>query len=106
MVISSAGCLAMLHTARSPSLANGGAIAVMKDVYQVLREKELDVTRVRKEVEALRCAIPLLADSMNVVAAVPQRPSGHINTWPLRIETTLQDGLSRTSFPAADGEPS
>ena len=68
----------------------------MKDVYQVLREKELDVTRVRKEVEALRFAIPLLAegaDSMNVVAAAPQRPSGHINTWPLRIETTRQDGL-------------
>ena len=64
----------------------------MKDVYQVLREKELDVTRVRKEVEALRFAIPLLAegaDSMNVVAAAPQRPSG----WPLHIETTRQDGL-------------
>ena len=73
----------------------------MKDVYQVLREKELDVTRVRKEVEALRFAIPLLAegaDSMNVAAA-PQRPSGHINTWPLHIETTRQDGLSRKSSP-------
>ena len=83
---------------------------MMKDVYQVLREKELDVTRVRKEVEALRYAIPLLeaeaADSMNVVAAAPQRPSGHFNRWPLHIETTLQDGLSRTSFPAAGGEPS
>jgi len=82
---------------------------MMKDVYQVLREKELDVTRVRKEVAALRFAIPLLAegaDSMNVVAAAPQLPSGHINRWPLHIETTLQDGLSRTSFPAAGGEGS
>ena len=82
---------------------------MMKDVYQVLREKELDVTRVRKEVAALRFAIPLLAegaDSMNVVAAAPQLPSGHINQWPLHIETTLQDGLSRTSFPAAGGEGS
>jgi hypothetical protein len=81
----------------------------MKDVYQVLREKELDVTRVRKEVEALRFAIPLLAEgaeSMHVVAAAPRLPSGQINRWPLHIETTLQDGLSHTSFPAAGGEPS
>jgi hypothetical protein len=81
----------------------------MKDVYQVLREKELDVTRVRQEVEALRFAIPLLeegADSMNVIAAAPQLPFGHINRWPLHIETALQDGLSRTSFPAAGGEGS
>ena len=35
----------------------------MRDVYQVLREKELEITRVRQEVETLRAAIPLLADS-------------------------------------------
>jgi hypothetical protein len=34
----------------------------MRDVYQVLREKELEISRVREEVEALRAAIPLLAD--------------------------------------------
>jgi len=81
----------------------------MKDIHQLLREKELDVMRVRNEVEALRFAIPLLmegADSMSVVAPAPQLPSGHINRWPLHIETALQDGLSRTSFPAAGGEGS
>ena len=69
----------------------------MKDVYQVLREKELDVTRVRKEVEALRFAIPLLAegaDSMNVVAAAPQRPSGHIN-----VAAPHRDDTSRRPVP-------
>ena len=34
----------------------------MRDVYQVLREKELEVSRVRQEIEALRAAIPLLTD--------------------------------------------
>ena len=34
----------------------------MRDVYHVLREKELEVRRVREELEALRTAIPLLAD--------------------------------------------
>ena len=34
----------------------------MKDAYKVLREKEQDVERVRREIEALRAVIPLLAD--------------------------------------------
>jgi hypothetical protein len=34
----------------------------MRDVYQVLREKELEISQVRQEIEALRAAIPLLAD--------------------------------------------
>jgi hypothetical protein len=34
----------------------------MKDVYEVLRQKELEVSRLQKEVEALRVAAPLLTD--------------------------------------------
>ena len=32
----------------------------MKEVYEVLRQKERDVSRLQKEVEALRIAAPLL----------------------------------------------
>jgi hypothetical protein len=32
----------------------------MKNVYEVLRQKELEVSRLEKEVEALRVAAPLL----------------------------------------------
>ena len=32
----------------------------MKDIYEILRQKELDVSRLQKEVEALRVAAPLL----------------------------------------------
>ena len=35
----------------------------MKDPYRVLREKEQDVERVRKEIQALLTVIPLLADN-------------------------------------------
>lgn len=35
----------------------------MKDVHLVLREKELDIVRVRKEIEALHLAISLLAET-------------------------------------------
>jgi hypothetical protein len=34
----------------------------MKDPHSVLREKEQDVKRVRKEIQALLTVIPLLAD--------------------------------------------
>ena len=34
----------------------------MKDIYQVLREKELAIERLRNEIAALRSVIPLLAE--------------------------------------------
>jgi hypothetical protein len=34
----------------------------MKDVYEVLRQKELEVSRLEEEVEALRVAAPLLSE--------------------------------------------
>ncbi len=35
---------------------------MMKNVYEVLRQKELELARLEKEVEALRVAAPLLSD--------------------------------------------
>lgn len=40
----------------------------MKNVYEVLRQKELELARLEKEVEALRVAAPLLSDDKEVVA--------------------------------------
>jgi hypothetical protein len=34
----------------------------MKNVYEVLREKEIEVSRLEKEVEALRVVAPLLSE--------------------------------------------
>ena len=34
----------------------------MRNVYEVLRQKELEVSRLEKEVEALRVAAPLLSE--------------------------------------------
>jgi hypothetical protein len=36
--------------------------ACMKDIYEVLRKKELELSRLKKEVEALRVAAPLLSE--------------------------------------------
>jgi hypothetical protein len=39
----------------------------MKNVYEVLRQKELELTRLEKEVEALRVAAPLLSESADSI---------------------------------------
>lgn len=46
----------------------------MKNVYEVLRQKELELSRLEKEVEALRVAAPLLSDGneANTDVAAPK----------------------------------
>jgi hypothetical protein len=58
----------------------------MKNVYEVLRQKELELSRLEKEVEALRVAAPLLSDdkeagdtptakpTLTTPSAAPQQP--------------------------------
>jgi hypothetical protein len=43
----------------------------MRDLYQLLREKELAIIRIRQEIEALRSIIPLLADEGDATATGP-----------------------------------
>lgn len=40
----------------------------MKNVYEVLRQKEMELTRLEKEVEALRLVAPLLSDEKEIMA--------------------------------------
>jgi hypothetical protein len=47
----------------------------MKNVYEVLRQKELELTRLEKEVEALRVAAPLLSDEKEPVSETTNKPS-------------------------------
>jgi hypothetical protein len=44
----------------------------MKNVYEVLRQKELELARLEKEVEALRVAAPLLSEEKEAVADAPK----------------------------------
>ena len=47
----------------------------MKDVYELLREKESEVLRLQKEVEALRVTAPLLTDAETEDYNQPTRAS-------------------------------
>jgi hypothetical protein len=59
----------------------------MKNVYEVLRQKEMELTRLEKEVEALRLVAPLLSEEkeMNEMAksALPTAVNGP--QQPMRI---------------------
>jgi len=41
---------------------------VMKNVYEVLRQKEMELTRLEKEVEALRLVAPLLSEEKEMIS--------------------------------------
>ncbi len=53
----------------------------MKNVYEVLRQKELELTRLEKEVEALRVAAPLLSEEKEPLMEAP-KPSLATTTPP------------------------
>jgi hypothetical protein len=49
------------------SIQSAGAM-VMKNVYEVLRQKEMELTRLEKEVEALRLVAPLLSEEKEMMS--------------------------------------
>jgi hypothetical protein len=48
-------------------IQSAGAM-VMKNVYEVLRQKEMELTRLEKEVEALRLVAPLLSEEKEMMS--------------------------------------
>jgi hypothetical protein len=62
----------------------------MKNVYEVLRQKELELTRLEKEVEALRVAAPLLSEEKEIMAEAP-KPSlaPPVQPQPVRIPAAV-----------------
>jgi hypothetical protein len=62
----------------------------MKNVYEVLRQKELELTRLEKEVEALRVAAPLLSEEKEQMAEAPKPSLTATPTpQPVRIPPTV-----------------
>jgi hypothetical protein len=68
----------------------------MKNVYEVLREKEMDLARLRTEVDALRFVAPLLSDRSSEPTDVDHAPRPDLagtlalekNKWPLQVGNT------------------
>jgi predicted dithiol-disulfide oxidoreductase (DUF899 family) len=49
----------------------------MRDLYQLLLEKEQEITRVRQEIAALRSILPLLVDDDDSPAETPLRAAAN-----------------------------
>jgi hypothetical protein len=67
----------------------------MKNVYEVLRQKELELSRLEKEVEALRVAAPLLSED---------KEAGNDNKPTLATSATAQQPI-RIPQPAVNAAP-
>ncbi|HEY4661965.1 MAG TPA: hypothetical protein VIG91_10725 [Terriglobales bacterium] len=71
----------------------------MKNVYEVLRQKELEMSRLEKEVEALRVAAPLLSDDKDIGAENGTKP-----TLAPAVASASQQPI-RIPQPAAQSQP-
>jgi len=63
----------------------------MKNVYEVLRQKEQELARLEKEVEALRVAAPLLSDEKEQMTDAPKPSLTPVATaqQPIRIPAPI-----------------
>jgi hypothetical protein len=69
----------------------------MKNVYEVLRQKEMELTRLEKEVEALRLVAPLLSEEKESMSEIA-KPA-------LAAAVNGPQPTSRISVPAAPPIP-
>ena len=69
----------------------------MKNVYEVLRQKELELSKLEKEVEALRVAAPLLSEEKEALADSANKPT-------LTPSTATQQPI-RIPQPAVNANP-
>ncbi|MBV9574022.1 MAG: hypothetical protein JOY93_08190 [Acidobacteriales bacterium] len=69
----------------------------MKNVYEVLRQKELELAKLEKEVEALRVAAPLLSEEKEFSPDSANKPS-------LATSASVQQPI-RVPQPAVNSSP-
>ncbi len=77
----------------------------MVDVYEMLRQKENDITRVREEIQALRFVAPLLSDSEEGQVLEPDQvlePSAGQGDSTLSLDTTVEEGSSSETEESPD----
>jgi hypothetical protein len=53
----------------------------MKDVYEVLHQKEADLARVRREIESLHLVASLLSDDLTSEEQTKKKESSAEKTW-------------------------
>jgi hypothetical protein len=75
----------------------------MKDVHEVLRQKEADLSRVRREIESLQIVASLLSDESKT-DELPKKPASSaedVSEAPEESEATGTGGLFSSAAPPA-----
>ena len=67
----------------------------MKNVYEVLRQKELELARLEKEVEALRVAAPLLSEEKEPMVEAPKPTLTQTAQQPIRIPAPVAQAVNQ-----------
>jgi len=68
----------------------------MKNLYDVMRQKETEIQQLQREIEALRTAARLLADESDIP------PDGYRVSTPAAVAVNASPGM-RSAVPAASG---
>ena len=78
----------------------------MKNVYEVLRQKEMELTRLEKEVEALRLVAPLLSEEKENLSEVakPALAAANGPQQPIRIQSPPVSVVAQPTRAAAGWE--
>ncbi len=77
----------------------------MKNVYEVLRQKELELSRLEKEVEALRVAAPLLSEDKEAGKDNKPTLASAATQQPIRIPQPAITPLLRPPAPPGGKTP-
>jgi hypothetical protein len=73
----------------------------MIEVHELLRKKENELARVRREIEALRTVAPLLSEPDDVADFQPG-PDPHASHVALKVSLAEENALQDTSSPDSD----
>ena len=72
----------------------------MKDIHEVLRQKELEISRLATEVEALRIAAPLLSDDEAVGEDNNPTSARSVAAWrPVRVPQAVNESPQPAEAP-------
>ena len=78
---------------------------MMVDVYEMLRQKEDDIVRVQKEIQALRFVAPMLFEADDPLVLAPDGDSGNVTASIESTTSSLERDVAIENPPQAETSP-
>ena len=77
----------------------------MRDIYEVIRQKEADLERIQHEIDALRLSAKLLEDNSRPAVSASQPLNGASNVYPTPKPQPTQPVATPTAWASAKQFP-